>query len=1196
MKIESMFLRDINRDIDGVIKVDFIDKIDKELEEYVVTKEIAKHLAKFYENYSKGIDGNTTKMGVWISGFFGSGKSHFLKILSYLLANKPVDGKNPVDYFENKIEDPILLADMKRISKVETESILFNIDARGENKSDPNAILNAFIKIFDEHRGLCNKIPGVANMERQLIKDEVYEDFKKEFNNIRGFEWEARRNAFYLDRKYVADTISKVLNIPVDDAKAYIDNSVERYSIDIETFAKEVREYVESKGDNFHIIFLVDEVGQYIGNNGNLMLNLQTITEKLSSECKGKAWVIVTSQEKIDAVCPNIKEDDFSKIQGRFDTKLSMSSMSVDEVIKKRILDKKEISKMLLSEIYRLESTTLKGIIDFEGARKDLTSYSDEKEFIETYPFVPYQFKVLQSVFEQVRKHGNAGKHLSEGERSMLSAFKEAAITYQDKEEGVLIPFDVFYESIVEFLNPSITRVVDRASNKNEALKYDDFNIRVLKLLFMLKYLNDEIPANLENITTLMIDNINVDKIKLREKVTKSLEKLKNQNLIQRSGEVYVFLTDDEQDVNREIAQMKVDENKISKELSDYIFKQIYDQKRFRFITNNKLKYDKDFNKKMDGIPVGNAIYEFGLSVLSPNSDSYFKSDDTLKMESYTNKECIIKLNGDQYINELTEAMRIELYIDKTNIDNLPTNKQKIIADKKDERRQRRNLALSKLEAAIVEGDFFINGEKVIVKGSTPVDKIKNGLNDICKYVYSNIDYIKVKVEDINGIINILKTDHIQGRLGEVEGYDNEVAEREVDDFIKLEEPVNQIRVKSLINRFTAQPFGWDPMDVSAIVAKLLVDEKIKCKFNGEYLTVDEARQTAEALTQSANVDRVIINKKVKIDERIINEVKNIVDELFGSVTDSRNEEEIAKDIKRHIDNKLESIKGSLNLYSNSKYPGKPMFEKGKKLLLESKDCRDNLSLFNWIKDNEMELLEWNQDVEQPITFFENQREIFDKGILISEKCETNKEYLTETMKVAESDLNKIINNSNPYKDIRKIPTLVAEIEDGFEQRLKEKIEEAVEYINKDYEYLKLRSDQYGVSHSTKDEVINSYDSFIEQVKEEKDIYKVDAKVTQSSRKREYLENLISKDIKTTEEKDKKLREQQISVETKGNEKSEEIKTMEKPKKVVEKVKISNLVAISSIKTEVEVDIYIRELEAKLKGILRTNKEIEIEK
>ena len=171
MKIENMFIRDINRDIESVIKVDDVEKIDKELDEYVVTKEITKHLSKFYGNYLKGIDGETTKMGVWISGFFGSGKSHFLKILSYLLSNKDVKGKKPIDYFENKIEDKLLFADMKRASKVDTESILFNIDARGEKKSDPNAILNAFIKIFDEHRGLCNKLPGVANMERLLIKD-----------------------------------------------------------------------------------------------------------------------------------------------------------------------------------------------------------------------------------------------------------------------------------------------------------------------------------------------------------------------------------------------------------------------------------------------------------------------------------------------------------------------------------------------------------------------------------------------------------------------------------------------------------------------------------------------------------------------------------------------------------------------------------------------------------------------------------------------------------------------------------------------------------------------------------------------------------------------------------------------------------------------------------------------------------------
>jgi hypothetical protein len=95
MIIRDMFVRDIGREISGVVKVAQTDenKIYEELDEYVVTKEISKYLSKFYENYSKGINGNTDKMGVWISGFFGSGKSHFLKILSYLLDNENIKGE-----------------------------------------------------------------------------------------------------------------------------------------------------------------------------------------------------------------------------------------------------------------------------------------------------------------------------------------------------------------------------------------------------------------------------------------------------------------------------------------------------------------------------------------------------------------------------------------------------------------------------------------------------------------------------------------------------------------------------------------------------------------------------------------------------------------------------------------------------------------------------------------------------------------------------------------------------------------------------------------------------------------------------------------------------------------------------------------------------------------------------------------------
>ena len=116
MYIKSMFENKIDRDIKGVIKVGQGDdeSVKQELEEYVVTRELQRHFAEFFSSYKKGILGDTDKMGVWISGFFGSGKSHFLKILSYLLENRMVNGKTAIEYFieDNKIKDEMVLADM----------------------------------------------------------------------------------------------------------------------------------------------------------------------------------------------------------------------------------------------------------------------------------------------------------------------------------------------------------------------------------------------------------------------------------------------------------------------------------------------------------------------------------------------------------------------------------------------------------------------------------------------------------------------------------------------------------------------------------------------------------------------------------------------------------------------------------------------------------------------------------------------------------------------------------------------------------------------------------------------------------------------------------------------------------------------------------------------------------------------------
>ena len=179
MQIKDMFAKKIDREMQGVIIVGQGEEtnVSQELEEYVVTKELQKHFADFFAAYKKGINGNTAKMGVWISGFFGSGKSHFLKILSYLLDNKQVGDKHALDYFieDEKILNSTVIEDMRLAAGIPADVVLFNIDSKSESsgKQSKDAIVNVFLKVFNEMQGFCGSMPHVADLERRLSEENL---------------------------------------------------------------------------------------------------------------------------------------------------------------------------------------------------------------------------------------------------------------------------------------------------------------------------------------------------------------------------------------------------------------------------------------------------------------------------------------------------------------------------------------------------------------------------------------------------------------------------------------------------------------------------------------------------------------------------------------------------------------------------------------------------------------------------------------------------------------------------------------------------------------------------------------------------------------------------------------------------------------------------------------------------------------
>lgn len=501
MQIKEMFEKQIDRDIKGVIKVGQSDEenVYQELDEYVVTKELLKHFRDFFDNYEKGINNNTDKMGVWISGFFGSGKSHFLKILSYLLKNSVVEGKRAIEYFTDgkKIEDPMLIAKMTNSGTISSDVMLFNIDSKGSAKvgSGKEAIVEVFMKVFNEMQGYCGSIPYLAEFERQLDNEGRFEEFKEKFEEIAGAPWEKKRQAFAVIQDKIVKTIVAMDFMSEEAARNWCKNAKVSYDLSIEKFVSLVKEYCEKKGPNHHVIFLVDEIGQYIADDTQLMLNLQTIVEDLGTACRGKAWVIVTSQEDIDSITKT-KGNDFSKIQGRFDTRLSLSASNVDEVIRKRILEKNEIAESALKLLYEQKESIIKNLITFTADTADKKLYTDKTDFADCYPFIPYQFNLLGQVLTAVRTHGASGKHLSDQSRSMLALFQESAIRLKDSQEGVLVPFSYFYDPLHKFIDHQHSQVITDAED-NEEYFSDDIVGRFVEFVKAV-YGTDTLEENLD--------------------------------------------------------------------------------------------------------------------------------------------------------------------------------------------------------------------------------------------------------------------------------------------------------------------------------------------------------------------------------------------------------------------------------------------------------------------------------------------------------------------------------------------------------------------------------------------------------------------------------------------------------------------------------------------------------------------------
>lgn len=1047
MNIQDMFAKPIDRDIKGVIKVGQGDEVNikQELEEYVVTRELQNYFADFFSSYRKGINGHTDKMGVWISGFFGSGKSHFLKILSYLLDNKEVDGKKALDYFieDNKINDSMVLADMKLAASVPTDVVLFNIDSKSEmtGKNSKDAIISVFLKVFNEMLGFCGSIPFLADLERQLAEEGRYEEFKSLFAQDFGKAWEDSRHKFDFIQDSIVDVLNGMEFMSEAAARNWCERATEPYNISIENFARLVKAYIDRRGNNHHVVFLVDEIGQYIGDDSRLMLNLQTVTEDLGTACQGKVWIVVTSQQDIDSITQT-KGNDFSKIQGRFDTRLSLSSANVDEVIKKRILDKNITAEQTLKLLYEQKATIIKNLIVFnDGVEKKL--YTDESDFANVYPFVPYQFNLLGSVLTSIRTHGASGKHLSEGERSMIALFKESAVKLMDCPTGALVPFNVFYDALHQFLDHSHKGVILKAVDNNiiNPDKLEDcFAVNVLKTLFMIKYVN-EITANIDNITSLMISSLDMDRIELKKNVEEALRTLSSQTLIQKHGEVYVFLTDEEQEINREIDSQNVEVTELGNKVSELIFEDIFIDKRYRYPALNG-RYSFAFNQIVDNRPYkGNQNHDIGVSVITPNSD-YEYDEITLRMMSGQGKEVLIVLPNDSaFLDEIRRALKIEKYLRLTTSSTLAKFEQ-IKEQKNVEMRERQGNARLFLIESMKNADIYVNGDKAAIGSKEVSSRINDALGRLVSTVYHKLTYINEAMGEGN-IRELFKPSHQSVfDLGE-NAEPNIHALNDMLQYIAGNSSLHQkTSMKSIMDRFIKAPYGFVEDDVEWLVAKLFKNGEISFTVNGTGVTLQNktVEEIIRYMTKREYVEKLLTERREKASDNQKKAAREVMKELFGTSGGTEDEDAVMNSFKNYSRDLINELEKLEIMYQSKPLPGQRVVTSGKSLLRAIIQIQSPVDFFKKIYADWEAYLDFAEDYDPVKLFFKGEQKTFyEKALRSIAIFEDSKTFIvSEEIEQVVNEIKGILKKDKPYSDISKLPALLNDFNELYTKLLDE--------------------------------------------------------------------------------------------------------------------------------------------------------------
>jgi hypothetical protein len=915
-QIREIFETRIEEKIEPVIKVgerqDEI-KLASEIGSYVVTPTLETYLDDFLEHYTDTLRMPTGEIGVWISGYFGSGKSHLAKIMALLIENRTLAGVAATDRFKARIPSDshrkaAIERSLFRLSQGDSQVLAFNLNTLSDSRQTP--LPRILLSQYYLAKGYGSNLIYARVIEEELDKRGLLNELHETAERLSGRAWaDIQRNpTFYAQVLYraVCEVAPDTFSTPQDVAEA-LRNAEKGDLYNVQFFVRTVLDDLAQREQRLNkpcrFVLVLDESGQWIEDDEGRLGQLQALVEEADTQGKGKIWIFVTTHEDMGSIYQNARalRGDFKKIESRFRFKFSLTTENIELVLKDRLFRKNLGGRKAVESAYQENPGVLRDLGELKNTSQELPGCNQDR-FVTFYPFFPYQIHLIPEIVKRLRSAGGRGEQLSGSTRTLLAITQDIMRAgrrdYLDAVVGELISFDEVYNNLAGEgeVSPDVRRELRRIDEVVPGA------IPLTRRIAEVLYLTDEIayiPRTLDNVARLLVEHTTDDLSSIVSRIQPELERLIKAKMVAKIGEEYEFLTGErrtfEEEVAEEMFELRAQDLEVG--LSKFATSDVLGFTTVPFKGKEfpaRIFFD-DVLAQRDG--------DVDVRVYSPITAHFQYNPADLEDRSLRPDEqqtiFVLSASIHGFDNNLRYYLAMQRVINRWKGDPHKSDQaHKLASDRElndlDKLRRR-------LEADIQDG---LRSARVIFRGTsrsvtpragqTPSDAVRAELASFWPTIYPRYDKVPVQIiNEQRAVLDLLKG---------VKALSNDVEQLKLFDKagqIDLNAPVlDAIRIflstrqsrnerslgRDLLTEFSRPPYGWDPNAIRVGVAALVRAGSVRVVIDKKPYSNPADTQLQNALRIGRDFDKVeLLLEDTDIDPEILVSVRKQLIALTGN-------------------------------------------------------------------------------------------------------------------------------------------------------------------------------------------------------------------------------------------------------------------------------------------------------------------------